>query len=330
MRITGKNIKGLVIISMILFSASCRKNGVCEQNLDTNSIEDCPGCEPLAPWSGGMFDQTYHDSISYCSPLFNPNNNDEIIFLQYNEPYSLTPSLYKLNLITGEKTFIYEGPLSGIDITWGDDDWILLPLTDHQIWKIKSDGSNLTQVTSDGKWFHPVFNPDGNRFVAWRGYVNNNSENYRYKIWDMNGNVIDSFFLQECLVAKWSNTGFGGTNSTEDIIVMDPSSGEIISQINTPLENYQHFSWISESEALITALKGVFRYNIYSHTFTKLKCHCSSRRFLISTVNNDQSKVIFQVTEYRRLEDEPTIMTKSYLVMTNIDGTNEQVIDIPD
>ena len=310
-------------LTVILLLYSCRKDKV-PQISPENIIEEACDCIPLSTSNIGVFDQYIQGEKYYLWPQFNPNNDNEIIYVE-TSPGNIK-LLYKLNLVTLEKTLIFEGKMP-YEPSWGFDDWILLNLMDYQIWKIKSDGTQLTQVTSNGAWFHPEWSLSDDKFIAYHGYVDVN-DFYSGVVWDVNGAVIDSFEWSPT-VGSWRHPLYYGGVSTEKVVVIDPLANQFISTLNTdPNKSYNSFNWISEYEALLTNIDGMYRYNIYTKDITKLKCSCSSRWYIGGTTNSSNTKIIYQLALLTRI-DGGTVQEERELVIMNFDGTDETIINIP-
>lgn len=321
-------IYGLIFVvsAVTILAVSCTKDKVPIPEIpigkDPNSCDECTPLQPAG--NTGFTDLTFLDSIYFDSPQFNPNNDDEIVFIQ---SISGIQRLYKLNLITKQKTLIFEGHFSGNHISWGANDWILLPLMDFQIWKIKSDGTQLTQVTSNGKWFHPEWNNFGDKFIAFQGYVSA-SLYYKIKIFEASGTVLDSINCYDG-GGDWNNSLGYGVADVNSISVFNTSSGELISDFKAETtKNYSNFTWISEYEALVTDVYGIYKYNILTKSLVKIKCSCNSKIYNLSSVNIDKTKVLFSFHEFNRV-DSSTLLEQSTLYKMNVDGTQIEKIEIP-
>lgn len=307
---------------IVLALSSCRKDKVPIPIIEEPLEESCPDCLPIPEGNYGMDDMYILDSIHFSGPQFNPNDDNEIAFVQTGQGVH---RVFTFDLTTLEKTLIFEGHLSGVDISWGADNWILLPLMDFQIWKVRPDGTELSQVTSGGSYFHPSFNLSGDRFISYHGYVG--LEYYPAVIWDINGNKIDSFnWIPDN--GDWKHSSLFGGQHTTKIIAIEPYGKDTVSIFHKDLSNYFDFAWVSDDEALISNLEGIHRYNIYTKEFTKLKCSCESKRYYNATVNNSRTKVIYQRVDLSRY-DGSTILEKSTLVIMNPDGTGEELVEIP-
>lgn len=310
----------IVMYSFILLT-SCRKDKVQHFAENPNSIE-CQDCTPIPDGNIGVLDQYVQDTNYFTSAQFNPNNDNEIVYLEWT---SLNEKLFKLNLITLQKTLIFEGDFSGSHISWGKNDWILFSLMDYQIWKIKSDGTQLTKVTSNGNWFHPEWNINGDLFIAYHGYVNS-SQFYSGKVWNPSGNIIDSFNWSP-LIGDWnSSIGYGCVYDAR-ISVINPIEDVFVSDYYSISSNYFSYNWINEDEALITSVNGIYNYNIITNKLNKIKCSCNSKIYSGGTVNNNRTKIIYSLSSLSRLNGS-TILDKSNLVIMNVDGTNEEFIEI--
>ncbi len=112
--------------------------------------------------------QFYDYSLS--EPEVSPNGEE----LLYRQIYGLprdSSGLYRLNLQTGERRFLVEGGYNG---TWSPDGkWVAFNIY-PQIYKIKTNGDSLTQLTRGEGSFNPRWSPDGRRigFGGNAPYVN--------------------------------------------------------------------------------------------------------------------------------------------------------------
>lgn len=312
----------LPIVIVLVLCTACKKDKVPQFSENYNSFQ-CSDCLPIPAGNPGVFDQYILDTNYFTSPQYNPNNDDEIVYIEWA---SMSKKLYKLNLLTSQKSLIFEGDLSGSHISWGKNDWILFSLMDYQIWKIKSDGTQLTKVTSNGSWFHPEWDSEGDLFIAYHGYVNS-SLYYSGKIWDGSGSLVDSFNWSP-IIGDWnSSIGYGCVYDAR-ISVVDPFLNSVISDFNTNATNYFSFNWITNEEALLTSVDGIYKYNIYSKKLEHLKCSCNSKIYSGGTVNSNRAKIIYALSTLSRI-DGSTILDKSILVSMDINGTNEEIIEIP-
>ena len=137
----------------------------------------------------GCFEVFYEwqEDFTFESVLCSPNNNDEIVFLKKKVNGGWHESeLYHFNLCSGEGNCIAVG---GRLMDWNIDDWLLLIQPDQNIYKIKTDGTGLQQLTFDGDYNNqPRWNPDGARFVYTKV---SNGKGY-FIIADENGVALDT------------------------------------------------------------------------------------------------------------------------------------------
>src|ERR1043166_930597 len=98
-----------LIILLGVLTMSCKKDTV---NLFCQSLPDAP--------SG--FGWNYIREANVTCPVFNPNNDDDLLFVSFNQG---TGYVYRYNLVSGEKHLIFHGNLLPPP-QWGANDWILL------------------------------------------------------------------------------------------------------------------------------------------------------------------------------------------------------------
>jgi hypothetical protein len=117
------------VLSVMCCCISCHKD-----SLDNEST-----CDELP--QGPPFGWSYIvDTPHYSFPYFNPNNPEQIIFQKKNYQTGAV-SLLKFNLVTKVSSVLYAGE-NIFQPKWGKDGWILLNLSDNNIWKIKDNGDH--------------------------------------------------------------------------------------------------------------------------------------------------------------------------------------------
>lgn len=103
----------------------------------------------------------------YFYPCFNPNNRNQIVY--YRRDNTQSPSngfeIWFLDFCTQNRLKLATDALYGIN--WGSNDWVFYTATNQNIYKIKSNGDSLTQVTATlgGYNRYPKFSPSGIQFM---------------------------------------------------------------------------------------------------------------------------------------------------------------------
>lgn len=152
-------------------------------------------CIPI-PTSKSIFGWNYaSDSNFNEAPSYNPNNSNKFAFLQQTTKgttlctYDIKSNII-LKLYTGN---IFYKP------DWGITDWILFDVN-NDVYKIKSNGDSLTQITTGGISCNPKWNPDASKFIynlfAGSGYNGT-------LVSSANGNIIDSLDFSFGATSAW-------------------------------------------------------------------------------------------------------------------------------
>ncbi len=165
----------LSTVSLFLIDACC-KDSVCPDNQDAMN---CPTMynqrsEPyINTYKGALYidspippDITYPDKYCYYYPIVNPNNLYEIAYCRRENfvQSGADMDLYKFNFCTGKSTFITNHVAFGPD--WSVKDWIIFQGQKRDIWKVKSNGDSLTQLTFSGdSKDYPKWNTTGTLFL---------------------------------------------------------------------------------------------------------------------------------------------------------------------
>lgn len=205
-----KNIFYITLfIALIL---GCRKDKLIPEDLGPGDYSNnCPeeyinGTLPLDSTfdiqktnnqSGCMFLPDYISMTpnTYLHPAINPNNPYEFVYFRANPDDLPNNGLYVYNMCTKEITFLN---VIGDNMDWSVKDWIIFK-GGSQLYKIKSNGDSLTQLTSTSgtraKW-----NPDGTKFI----YHDVNVPNGWYTLANEDGS-LDRIVEHPLGVSTWIN-----------------------------------------------------------------------------------------------------------------------------
>jgi len=306
-----------LLLVLLILTSCCKKE---DEEEITPPISDCLelGIPPLNDWTY-LVDTNY-----YMYPCFNPNNSNEIIFTKKNNATDVT-KLYKYNLQTQEKTLLHVG-YQIFPSNWGSNDWILLNLAGNSIWKIKSDGSELTQLTNTGNDFNPIWNMDATMFGAFRGLF---ADNLQKTI----------LYTPEAIPIDTLDHSGVGTNSCWSLNSLTCSAGEngpvVYDLLNDSVVFTQLRScnrvvgshWINQSEFLWSYEEGIFKTNYITGSTELVKESCRTRLYFDPTFHPSLNKFIWCRVDLKQL-NAFQIEVKSRLFMMNPDGSNETEIII--
>lgn len=311
-------MKTLLIFVTLCFLISCCKEESNE--VITPTISDCQelGPTPLMGWTY-LVDTNY-----YMYPCFNPNNSDEIIFTKKNNAIDVT-KLYKYNLQTHEKSLIHEG-YQIFPSDWGSNDWILLNLFGNSVWKIKSDGTSLTQILNTGNDFYPIWNSDATIFGAFRGsFVDNLQKTILYS-----ADAIAFDTLQSSSVGSnscWSINQFTCSATDNGPKVSDLMNDSVIFTQSRACNFVGGAHWLNYEEFLWSYEEGIFKTNYITGNTELVKASCRTRLYLAPTYHSNINKIIWTRVDLNQLNDFD-IEVKSRLFMMNPDGSEETEIII--
>lgn len=310
-----------ILIGVVFFS--CKKENVKSPISDTilNSEVDTCTCVNLP-----NKDYTYlYSSNLISSPLFNPNNDNEILFINSSNGVK---NLVKYNLLTKNKTVIFEGQIFGIP-TWSKNNWIVFARGYTGLCRIRPDGTNLSVIVSDGNQFHPKFNQSGNKLLTYHAFTHQGQ--YPAKIWNIDGKLLDSMNYHVNLNSAWNNQSNIAFRKDDKIFIVNPETKEILATHETFLgegyPNYSHgFSWINENEAILEHGFDVKKLNVWTGELTHLFCGCNSRKYLDPTMNESGTKAISNKIIYQETDDPFTLQVISTISI--YDFENDTLIDL--
>lgn len=306
---------------MVFLIVACSKDDEC---IDSSELTDM---------SGELLYLARYPT--YDKPCFNPNNPDEIIFSYTTYETELSSKILKYNLSSKEYETIYEGFLQSRP-RWGRNDWILLPLFNESenngfnIWKIRSNGDSLTQLTYSGNCHTPDWNIVGDKFIYKLGFTSPT----KYIMADEFGNFIDTTLI---------GTGGGGTWQHDSLIANGNFKGLFLGNPYSKFYDYQTLfepneissisrggaEWLNQETVIWAHVTGMYKTNIITNETELLKETCISSYYQLPTYSPQSSKVVFvKVDRVNRGSEGGDLYSKLYIM--NTDGSNEQKIEIPE
>ncbi|MCW5908960.1 MAG: hypothetical protein KIS94_13935 [Chitinophagales bacterium] len=327
-------MKLYILLLALLVLSACKKdaNKACGCSNSSSACTDLP--LPPPPGKDDIYSQpNYFFDPSYVDyPYFNPNNDNEILYYaRYAIPLQ-QQQLIKYNLATHQKQLLFTGQLLSRP-KWGRNGWILLNVN-SQIYKIREDGSNLTQLTFDslGSNYNPEWNYTGDKFVVKHQYkkpgVKADTLMSFLLVYDEDGQPLDTlnaFAYPKC----WQN-------QKGLLLVSEGSSPfsvwDIFNHSETVLHSLkgedQNPFWSPDgNELYYTSKCGLSKINYASGKKNCLKTRCANESYNSICISSSSQKILC-MKEHLKAPNWYNQYYSSKLVLMNLDGSNEKEINM--
>lgn len=311
----------LLLISFAFFMG-CKKNKIEEDCFTDIPQEECiPIPPPVGINTGGH--QWTKVLPYYEFPYFNPNISDEIIFRLYENSTDSLFQMVKYNLATQQRETIFEGFFA--IPKWSRKDWILFAQPDHNIYKIKSSGDSLTQLTFSGNCQGPEWNMAGDKFIYQSIGLNDSV------ICDEFGNLLDTIDGSS-ISPSWQHDSLLAAISPAWLYVRNSNSKEldfkVIYEIGTG--GTTTAEWLDSDNIVWVSKEGIFKSNIITEETISLQESCDAKIYKYPTVSKISNKVVFQRTDKQLIETEINKGTStSRMFIMNFDGSEREEIILP-
>ncbi len=310
-----------IFILLLYLLTGCRKDSqIPLQPYSTDCSAN--GFDSVPKHNGGIrIDPSiYFDSLYIRFPYFNPNNSDEIIYyMTYKQ------ELIKYNMVTKTKQSIFKGLLLNRP-KWSKKGWILLPSGGGQIWKIKDDGTQLTQLTYGSIGHYAAeWNIEGTKFGC---QAVNVGHSYG-AMYDEFGIILDSF--QYPLTGCWQNANNKPIGASGySIGYTDLKTDSKVTLYSLPNDDFAFHGayWMADGiNAAVIADNGVYSFNTQTKKLTFLKQICSRSSYYSLCVSHISGKLIMEKPTTHYIGHN-SILTRTKLVIMNADGSGEQEIEL--
>lgn len=290
-------------------------------------------------------------SYEFSGACFNPNNSNEIAYIRKDNEDELNPTyeIWKHNIVTDESNLLHPEVRPNQWLKWSTKNWILFIGNDGQVWKVKADGSQASNMTEFNTQHNfPDWHTSGDSFIVAteRPPYNDPFNNFKLYIFSANDGGYKPF--NDYFRANMSRlspsgryiVGEGVTPRWNQLITYakDLEANEII--FNDSLENeYITYAWghawfPDEQHVLWCTAQKLYVINLISKDFTILKefCNLGNRRYRFADVSGDGEKILLTREDQQRLggQNSNRYYVATNIVIMNADGTDEEVIELGD
>jgi len=310
-----KNLFFFLSLFSFLIIISCKKEKI--------STSDCEEIEQVYDDIWPNYPLFLSKGDIYSHPQFNPKNSEEVLFL-IRATQNSEPNLIKYNISTKEHQEIIEG-IPYTRARWSKKDWIIFSIQ-KDIWKIKSSGDSLTQLTFTGSCYKPEWDISGNRFT-YRKLLNNTPD--LSVVANIENTETDTFFNGIIQYdGSWQHPSKFCYMDGDGLVVGDFIDNEIerVIEINNPM-SVSSSEWIDEKNIIWADQKGVYITNINTKSQETILSTCNSKWYATPDYSSQSNKLL--MIRKRRVETSEEFGDLfQELVIMNLDGSDEEVISI--
>lgn len=327
----------LLIIAIGVGIVSCKKEKAIpsvnsENPNSTSSQSDCPSL--VLP------DTSLQTLLGWADrkrmPHFNPANNSQFSYVS-PVPGSNLSNLAIHDLSTGDTEVILEGHTYLHQPQWHENGWILFRGNGDNVYRIKSNGDSLIQITTESVFQRPEWRPDGE---AW---ISNNVVDFSgdIDVFSLEGNLIEVIPGEEYFIGDWSESNRIVTRSYDSgnyqFAWTDAQSvfwQYLDFDTASPQMSVMDIKWIPMSDEVMFSqyYSDLSKINIFSGEVSVVREGCGSRYYEYFSISNDCSKILAErVTPHELYSNgfHNIFIRKSEIVLMNFDGTGEEVIELP-
>lgn len=298
---------------IVLVTFSCKKKTV-KKNISYECIS-IKNCNQIG--FGYQYDIDF--DRFYSSPYFNPNNENEFLYLKRYSPSYNSTELYIYNILTNENHLIHSGNVLYAP-KWGQNGWIIFCESDGGIYKIRGDGAELIKLTNENCYHYPDWFFDQDKFITYNACLGADI------LFSSNGIPLDtlpklvgpssSMTQQPCVALNSLGVRFYNYETNNFDFIYDYSS-----EVNNYANGGSVF-YTSTNEVVYSNENGLHRLTIPSMTSVNFKRSCNSKVYIFGCVNNSKTKMIWSRGDYEQI-DECKLKFKSRIYLMNMDGSYE-------
>lgn len=275
----AKAFKYWFVFYILLFIEGCKK----DPKIDTNL-----GCEKLPPTPplGWVF-QTRNPQLNIQEARYSTLNDNLIFYLSHDSIYNYL--LWSFNKQTKIKKLLDNNVFSSPSIN--KSGWIVYYKSDFNIYKIKINGDSLTQLTTSGGFFYPVWDETGTNI-----YFNNANKPALYKMTNL-GSIIDTakdiksrVFVKDSLIVFIENY-----NNATNFMLKNIKQNSIKKIFTFSFDEdiiYDFFLNTNNSSLFFFGGKGLYKLNMQDNSFKKVISNCDKELFIDFSMSYLSNKLL--------------------------------------
>ncbi len=299
-------------------------NGLCVDIVpDTNCVE-IP-----SPGDFGYFYE-YMD-LDYSRASFNPNNNQELVCFRHRD--GLRDGLVILNTKTQNVQILLEEQILDHP-KWSEKGWIVFSRLDHQIWKIRSDGGDLTQLTLGAEGWNSlpswINNGKGIVFESTRDLHNG-----RLFTMDENGKNVEMLpNTKACSFAVMSKNDkyliYSRTlpsAGTIEIMNMETNEQKVIRDLDKPSLVGAVWHPLQQDVVVWSEYESMYVMNVTTEEIVQLKRDCSSRRYRYFDFRSDASAFIYNLELTSSLPERQEVLFNHQIIEMDLCGQSTVLVE---
>jgi hypothetical protein len=295
---------------------------------DRQEYENCAVIEECKdiPYSTSLIGyQDWREGVLYSAPCFNPLNPDEFVYLEQNWVNNFPQnSLVIYNMSTHQSNAILTGRYVIAEPIWTIKNEIYFWDSSWEIYKIKPDGSELTNVTNRGGCRFPAINPEGSKLFF---HYNPNNDLSDGLIMDLTtSEIIDTVVAGSC--SDWSDSNLLISNQGSTIVTTYNVATREFKVVydyeveNTFLPTFDIKVDKAGQYIYFSAYQyGLKRINLQNNSVTEIKQACDSHDFKGISIHPNNTKMLVAVEKNTKV-NETRIIIESEIWLMDTDGCN--------
>lgn len=316
----------IVLAIVTLLIASCKRED--PEPIITEPETDCANFD-IADGECIFFVEYTNVGPVYQMPCFNPNNGEEFIYREGK-------AIWRYSISTKESSLLTDNIRMFCQPSWSLGNHIAFTESDWQVWLMRSDGSDLKQISS-GDWnWHPEFNTDGDQLLY--------SAGNELKVVNLSGAIEHSFCKQyKDTCAGWRTSSW----SLNDLLAAEymPNENEyglcLYSLNGDVLDVLYRSDGTNENDDFITSIQwhpdnqrvfftdgfGIKSVDIETKQLKIIRSSCDRRTYADISISPDGDRLVAARTDATYADCVVTQQTG--IVIMDIDGSNETELLMP-
>lgn len=266
-----------------------------------------------------------------------PINSDNLLYLRKNQDTRLL-ELYRHTISTGESVFIRDHVANA---RWSSKDWICFEdVRNRQLYKMKSNGDSLTQLTFEDRNWNPEWHPDGTKLIFLKDKVSPRAI-FRI-IMDEQGVVLDTLPIighQETNQVSWSPDGkkiavhYFSLSEEAAILAYYKYPEKTFHQVTfnvTELETgwMDGFDWGHDSRSIyFSNYLGILKLDIQSGQISRIRPDCQNRYYTFVFTADDGSYLLGSSVNLTIVPPD-TLYQELHIEQMPLDGSSLKRIDL--